>query len=397
MKKILALDIKFSAMQFFFFASFGALMGYASVYLLSRGISTSVIGVALASTSAIAFVCQPFMASFADKNKQIELRYIICAALLISIAMAVVLIMAPNASMFLVCMFVAIGTLLSTIMPLVTTLAFQFEKYGIAINFGVARGVGSAAYAIIAYVVGQLVEMFDAGIVPIVFIAFNLVLTFVVYTFVLPKNVSREEVKKEEKHDQSQVKNDLSFVQFMTRYKKLTTFVLGTVFIFFAHTIINNYMILVIEPVGGTEAAMGTAVSLAAMLELPAMFFFDQLREKFSLNKLLKLSAIMFVVKHTLTAIAPSMFVIYIAQATQMLAYAILCPASVYLVNEMVDSSDLTKGQSLVTMGQSLSGIIANLIGGVLIENIGETPVLYMGAVVTVLGSAIIIYITKKL
>lgn len=397
MKKILALDIKFSAMQFFFFASFGALMGYASVYLLSRGISTSVIGVALASTSAIAFVCQPFMASFADKNKQIELRYIICAALLISIAMAVVLIMAPNASMFLVCMFVAIGTLLSTIMPLVTTLAFQFEKYGIAINFGVARGVGSAAYAIIAYVVGQLVEMFDAGIVPIVFIAFNLVLTFVVYTFVLPKNVSREEVKKEEKHDQSQVKNDLSFVQFMTRYKKLTTFVLGTVFIFFAHTITNNYMILVIEPVGGTESAMGTAVSLAAMLELPAMFFFDQLREKFSLNKLLKLSAIMFVVKHTLTAIAPSMFVIYIAQATQMLAYAILCPASVYLVNEMVDSSDLTKGQSLVTMGQSLSGIIANLIGGVLIENIGVTPVLYMGAVVTVLGSAIIIYITKKL
>lgn len=397
MRKILALDIKFSAMQFFFFASFGALMGYASVYLLSRGISTSVIGVALASTSAIAFVCQPFMASFADKNKQIELRYIICAALLISIAMAVVLMMAPNASMFLVCMFVAIGTLLSTIMPLVTTLAFQFEKYGIAINFGVARGVGSAAYAIIAYVVGQLVEMFDAGVVPIVFIAFNLVLTFVVYTFVLPKNVSREEVKKEEKQEQSQVKNDLSFVQFMTRYKKLTTFVFGTVFIFFAHTIINNYMILVIEPVGGTEAAMGTAVSLAAMLELPAMFFFDQLREKFSLSKLLKLSAIMFVVKHTLTAIAPSMFVIYIAQATQMLAYAILCPASVYLVNEMVDSSDLTKGQSLVTMGQSLSGIIANLIGGVLIENIGVTPVLYMGAVVTVLGSAIIIYITKKL
>lgn len=397
MRKILALDIKFSAMQFFFFASFGALMGYASVYLLSRGISTSVIGVALASTSAIAFVCQPFIASFADKNKQIELRYIICAALLISIAMAVVLIMAPNASMFLVCMFVAIGTLLSTIMPLVTTLAFQFEKYGIAINFGVARGVGSAAYAIIAYVVGQLVEMFDAGVVPIVFIAFNLALTFVVYTFVLPKNVSREEVKKEEKQEQSQVKNDLSFVQFMTRYKKLTTFVFGTVFIFFAHTIINNYMILVIEPVGGTEAAMGTAVSLAAMLELPAMFFFDQLREKFSLNKLLKLSAIMFVVKHTLTAIAPSMFVIYIAQATQMLAYAILCPASVYLVNEMVDSSDLTKGQSLVTMGQSLSGIIANLIGGVLIENIGVTPVLYMGAVVTVLGSAIIIYITKKL
>lgn len=397
MRKILSLDIKFSAMQFFFFASFGALMGYASVYLLSRGISASVIGVALASTSAIAFVCQPFMASFADKNKQIELRYIISAALILAIGLAVVLIMAPDASMFLVCMFVAIGTVLSTIMPLVNTLAFQFEKYGIAINFGVARGVGSAAYAIIAYVVGQLVEKFDAGVVPIVFIGFNLLLTFFVYTFVLPKGVSKEVVVQETNQTTEEVKDDLSFFQFAARYKKLTTFVLGTVFIFFAHTIINNYMILVIEPVGGTEAAMGTAVSLAAMLELPAMFFFDQLREKFSLNKLLKISAIMFVVKHTLTAIAPSMFVIYIAQATQMLAYAILCPASVYLVNEMVDSKDLTKGQSMITMGQSASGIIANLIGGVLIENIGVTPVLYMGAVVTAVGSAIVIYITKHL
>lgn len=397
MRKILSLDIKFSAMQFFFFASFGALMGYASVYLLSRGISTSVIGVALASTSAIAFVCQPFMASFADKNQHIELRYIICAALVLSIGLVAVLMMAPDASMFLVCMFVAIGTLLSTIMPLVNTLAFQFEKYGIAINFGVARGVGSAAYAIIAYVVGQLVEMFDAGIVPIVFIGFNLLLIFFVYTFVLPKGIAKEEIVRESTQKTEEVKNDLSFIQFAARYKKLTIFVLGTVFIFFAHTIINNYMILVVGPVGGTEADMGTAVSLAAILELPAMFFFDKLREKLSLNKLLKISAVMFIVKHTLTAVAPNMFVVYIAQATQMLAYAILCPASVYLVNEMVESKDLTKGQSMITMGQSASGIIANLIGGVLIENIGVTPVLYMGAVVTAIGSAIVIYITRQL
>lgn len=397
MRKILSLDIKFSAMQFFFFASFGALMGYASVYLLSRGISTSVIGVALASTSAIAFVCQPLMASFADKNQHIELRYIICAALVLSIGLVAVLMMAPDASMFLVCMFVAIGTLLSTIMPLVNTLAFQFEKYGIAINFGVARGVGSAAYAIIAYVVGQLVEMFDAGIVPIVFIGFNLLLIFFVYTFVLPKGVAKEEIVKESTQKTEEVKNDLSFIQFAARYKKLTIFVLGTVFIFFAHTIINNYMILVVGPVGGTEADMGTAVSLAAILELPAMFFFDKLREKLSLSKLLKISAVMFIVKHTLTALAPSMFVVYIAQATQMLAYAILCPASVYLVNEMVESKDLTKGQSMITMGQSASGIIANLIGGVLIENIGVTPVLYMGAIVTAIGSAIVIYITRQL
>jgi len=398
MKKILALDIKFSAMQFFFFASFGALMGYASVYLLSRGISTSVIGVALASTSAIAFVCQPMMASFADKNKQIELRYIICAALLVAVGLAVTLILAPDASMFLVCTFVAIGTMLSTIMPLVTTLAFQFEKYGISINFGVARGVGSAAYAIIAYLVGQLVSMFDAGIVPIVFIIFNLVLIILVYSFVLPKGVQAEVVdSKQQITEKEESTEDLSFFQFAVRYKKLTAFVLGTVLVFFAHTIINNYMILIVEPIGGTEASMGTAVSLAAFVELPAMFMFDKLREKISIKNLIKISVIMFVVKHTLTAIAPSMFVIYIAQLCQMAAFAIITPTSVYLVNEMVESKDLTKGQSMVTMGTSLSGIIANLIGGVLIDSLGVRPVLLMGAAVTALGAFVIIMVTKNL
>lgn len=398
MKKVLSLDIKFSAMQFFFFAAFGSLMGFASVYLLSRGIKTSVIGVALASTSAIAFVCQPIMASFADKNKQIELRYIICAALIAAVALGGVLIIAPDASMFLVCAFVAIGTVLSTIMPLVNTLAFQFEKYGISINYGVARGVGSAAYAIIAFLVGQLVEMFDAGIVPIVFIVFNLVLTLLVYTFVLPKGYKKEVVEEEVKVEtKKEATEDLSFFQFALRYKKLTSFVLGTVFIFFAHTIINNYMILVIGPIGGTEADMGTAVSLAAMVELPAMFFFDKLREKISIKNLIKISVFMFIVKHTLTAIAPNMFVIYIAAACQMFAFAIITPASVYLVNEMVDSKDLTKGQSMITMGTSASGIIANLVGGVLIESLGVRPVLLMGAAVTAVGAFVIVMVTKNL
>ena len=156
-------------------------------------------------------------------------------------------------------------------------------------------------------------------------------------------------------------------------------------------------MILIIGPIGGTEADMGTAVSLAAILELPAMFFFDKLREKISINRLMKISVVMFVVKHTLTAIAPNMMVVYIAQICQMLAYAIITPASVYLVNEMVDAKDLTKGQSMITMGTSASGIIANLVGGVLIDAVGVRPVLLLGAVITALGAAVVIMVTKDL
>ena len=57
-------------------------------------------------------------------------------------------------------------------------------------------------------------------------------------------------------------------------------FIFGLVLVYFTHTIINNFFIQVITPIGGTESDMGTAVFLAAILELPAMIFFNNIREK---------------------------------------------------------------------------------------------------------------------
>lgn len=43
MKKILSLDIKYSAIQVLYFGIYIALIGYASVYLLAKGFSNSII------------------------------------------------------------------------------------------------------------------------------------------------------------------------------------------------------------------------------------------------------------------------------------------------------------------------------------------------------------------
>ena len=89
MKKVFSLDMKYSFTQVLYFGSFCALMGYASVFLLDKGISTSVIGIVLALTSVISVFTQPMIASFADKHKKIELRTIINVVLLIAIVLSV--------------------------------------------------------------------------------------------------------------------------------------------------------------------------------------------------------------------------------------------------------------------------------------------------------------------
>ena len=394
MKKVLSLDMKYSFTQILYFGSFCALMGYASVFLLDKGISTSVIGVVLALTSGIAVFTQPMIASFADKNKHIELRTLINIVLIVSIVLSVGLYFTSQVQAIILCLFVGVATLMTTIQPLLNSLAFVFEKYDIEINYGIARGLGSAAYALVSLAVGYLVEDFGASQLPLIYIIFNILLVLVVHLYVVPKTYRKELTEHETV--QTQTQHQLSFVQFCKTYKKFMIMVLGIVAVFFTHTIINNFFIQVIKSIDGSESDMGIAVFLAAILELPAMALFNVVKRKISCHRLIQFSVIMFALKHALTYFATSMTMIYIAQACQFFAYAIIIPASVYYVNQIIRQEDAIKGQSMVTMAITGSGIIANLIGGIMIEEIGVHDVLCIGIIVSILGAWIVIFSTES-
>jgi PPP family 3-phenylpropionic acid transporter len=394
MKKLLSLDIKYALSQILYFGSFCALMGYASVYLLDQGVSNSIIGLVLASISIISVFTQPAIASFADNHQNIELRKIINLAMIIVVALSIILYLVKSSTIVILCLFVGIVTLMMTIQPLINSLAFLFEKYGIEVNYGVARGFGSAAYALVSFVLGYLVEDFGTSIIPLVYIIFNVLFIFVVQTYVIPKNLQKEVVQenKEEVQEESQ----LSFIEFCKTYKKFTVFVLGTVVVFFTHQLINNFFIQIIKPIGGTESQMGTAVFIAAILELPAMSAFNAFRDKLSCSKLLVFSSIIFAIKHIITWLAPNIMWIYIAQVCQIGAYAIYLPASVYYVNQIIKKEDSIKGQSMITMGMTAGGIFANLAGGMLLDTIGVSSVLLLGSILSVIGVIVVMFSVEK-
>ena len=387
MKKVLSLDIKYALTQILYFGAFCALMGYASVFLLDKGFSNSVIGVALAMVSIMSVFTQPALAAFADKNPQIELRQIVEIIMVVVLALSVLICFLGSASLFLLCVFVSISTCMTTIQPLFNSMAFAFEKYGIEINYGLARGLGSAAYAFVSLILGYLVVAFDTTIIPIIYILFNVLLIVVVHLFVLPKEVKQNE--KVEVHNETTQKQ-LSFIEFCKQYRQFMIFVLGTVAVFFTHTIINNFFIQILKPIGGNASDMGTAVFLAAIVELPAMGLFNKIREKISCSQLLKISVILFAVKHLLTLIAPNMIMIDIAQLLQVGAYAIFIPASVYYVNQIISQNDRVKGQSMVTMAITASGILANFLGGILLDAVGVNKVLMIGVVISIIGAVVV-------
>lgn len=391
-----SLNIKYIASQVFYFAAFAAMMGYASVYLLYKGFSNSTIGIILSLCSILAVFLQPALATFADSHKNIEIRKIITTIVAIAIVLSVALLILPANQTIIFILIVSIFTLETTIQPLVNTLAFIFEKYNININFGAARGLGSVAYAVTSIALGYVVEWFNPDLLPLCYVIFNVLLFIVVYTFVLPKGAQSIEAKVEEETEETLVEENTSLLGFAKKYKKFLLLLFGFVFVYFAHTIINNFFIQIITNVGGNSSDMGNAVFLAAMLELPTMAYFNQLVKKVNCGTLIKISIAMFLVKHAITYFASDIIMIYIAQIFQMGAFALFIPASVHYVNCKVDKSDITKGQSFVTTSMTVSGVFANLIGGVLLDVISVNQVLLVGVILSIFGAVIVILATEK-
>ena len=390
MKKIRSLDLKYAGSQVFYFAACAAIMGYASVFLLDKGCTNSQIGTALALSNIIAVVLQPMLASFVDNHKNIEMRNIVAMIVLVLVALSAIIYLVPGSALFVLFIFVTIFAIMSSIMPLMNSLAFSFEKHGIEINYGLARGLGSVAYAFASLILGHVVESFSPGILPIFYVVFTALLFVVVKLFVLPKEYQNIVVEEVNDNNEEVNSEQLSFGKFCLKYKKFIAFLGGFVLVYFAHTIINNFFIQILTNIGGTSADMGTAVFVAAMLELPTMAYFSKLSEKINCGTLIKFSIIMFVVKHALTYFATSMFMIYMAQVCQMFAYALFVPASVYYVNKKIAVADRVKGQSLVTTSMTLSGVFANFVGGIMLDALGVGHVLLVGVILSVIGGVIV-------
>ena len=390
-----SLNIKYMASQIFYFGAFAAMMGYASVYLLYKGFSNSTIGIILSLCSILAVFMQPALASFADNHKNIEIRKIINTIVAIAIILSVALLVIPTNQTSIFILIVAIFSLETTIMPLINTLAFIFEKYGIQINFGIARGLGSVAYALTSMALGYIVEWFSPDLLPICYVVFNALLFIVVHLFILPKNAQIVNAD-EESETEAEVQENVSLLKFAGKYKKFIVFLLGFVLVYFAHTIINNFFIQIVTNVGGNSSDMGNAVFLAAMLELPTMAYFTKLSQKVNCGTLIKASIVLFLAKHAITYLATNMVMIYIAQVLQMGAYALFIPASVYYVNCKVDNKDIVKGQSFVTTSMTMSGVFANIIGGILLDAVGVSEVLLIGVILSLIGAVIVLFTVEK-
>ena len=383
MEQSRSVNIKYSLLQGIYFVGFCTVMGYAAVYLGSIGMSSSLIGIVLAIANILTSIAQPVLGGFVDKSN-VSMKKVLMIMFGLCSVLSVLLMLASKVTFLAAVLFIAVSTILYTTMPLVNSLAFAFQKQGIDVKFGVARGIGSVAYALASLVLGNVVKAVSPTLMPLAYMVIFLGILPLVRSFKMPETEGDEVV------EEKVVENE-STGAFIKKHLKFMIFLAGFVLVYFDHTIINNLFINVIKNVGGNTGDMGNAVFLAAMLELPTMALFEKYKNKINIKNTIVISAVFFTLKHTLTYFATNMFMIYLAQATQMLAYALFIPASVYYVDKLFDAKDAVKGQALVTTSMTVSGVLASFLGGILLDNMGVYETLFLGLVLSAIGTIVMI------
>jgi Major Facilitator Superfamily. len=398
---------RYSVLQAFYWTAYCMTVSFASVYLLAKNYNNAEIGVILALVNILAVFLQLAMAAFIDKTSRISLKNFMCVLVCIILILSLFILLMPDINYTAVPFMVTAFGILVSIQPFINAICFKYERAGIKINYGIARGIGSGAYALASIVLGYGIARFGAGLLPVYYIVTLILFLSILFTFA-PRKTENEQlqdvkdmstVKTADRSENSKgipAREPLSVPAFLKKYKTFSVFIAGSSLVFFSHFLINTFMIQIMYSIGGGSAEMGTATFIAAMMEIPVMFAFSRLKEKVNCGTLLKIAVVVFTVKHLLAFLSASVSMFYLAQFLQIGGYGLYIPASVYYVEQIIDKEDLVKGQAMITGAMTLGSILASLIGGILLDHLTAKSMLFVGVIASVIGSMLMLFSTNS-
>ena len=382
--------IRYTLLNAAYFVAFCTVHAYAAVYLLANGFTNTEVGILLALANILSAVFQPLIAGVIDRPGPLTNRRFILISVAVIFAGSLALWLLPCGKAAIFIIYAIIYMIQFAYQPVMTALCFEYQKAGCDIYYGLARGLGSASFAVTAAIIGGIVERNGETVLLYVNIVTMLISALLIITFVLPnseKASATDTAVITTESAEGAIHNSLS--SFAKAYPAFMVFLIGTICFYFAHNMINDFMIQIIRNLGGGETELGYANFLQAILELPVMALIGFVLKKISSDKLLIISGFAFFVKILILVFTVNMAMMYVSQSCQLFAYAVFIPAAAYYVNSTMSEYDQVKGQAYVTSAITIGGVFSNLISGVILDHAGIKTMLITGTVVCAIGVVI--------
>lgn len=382
------LTARYAVIQGMYWMGFCLIFSYSSVYLLDRGFSNTEIGLVIGIAGTISAVLQPLVGGMADGKKRISLRMLIVMLGMLMVVLGAGLLMVPDDRRMTVLFYVLLVVFLQVLTPLIYSLGMDCVNQGLNLNFGLARGIGSLAFAGISFVAGILVTAYGTKTIPVLVIGCYGGLGWFVSRFRFQKAAVEEETEAVPEHENKR--------SFFVCYPKYMALLIGAILVFASHNMVNNFLFQIMESKGGGSSSMGTAMALAAAAELPTMFMFAWMVKRAGSDVWLKVSGVFFMMKALGTLLVGSVMGMYVLQLLQMFGFGLFVVSSVYYVNQIMEEKDRVKGQAYMTVTNTLGGVLGSALGGALIDGFGIQMMLTVSVVAAAAGMGIMSVSTEK-
>ena len=375
----------YSAIQGFFWMGYASIQGFASLFLLNVGYDNSQVGLLIAVAGLLSALLQPLAAAYADRPKSMALKWIIFLLSALCFGGSVVLMAAGGEKLIAGLCYGLCMVLLQLTTPLVNALGIATVNSGEKLNFGVARGMGSLGYGAAAYLIGALTDARGPAVVPLCMGATLLVLLLVTLDY-----------RKVERAPETQKAEAPAQGGFLRRYPKYCLVLVGLVFLFISHVVLNSFTYQIVTYKGGDSTQMGMAMAFASFLELPIMFLFGRMQQKVRCHVWFRISGLFFLLKTAGTLLCSSMGGFFAVQLFQMGGWALMTVSSVFYINSIMAPQDSVKGQACYTTSMTLGNVVGAILAGRILDVLGVPAMLVFGTVCALIGAVIVLVFTQK-
>lgn len=384
------INIGYILTYFFYHSLTAVIYGFGLYSLIQRGSTSSEGGILLAIASVVGLLLQPILSNISDNSKKFGQFEMAIVCTLGTILFSILNYFSNTNNLLLQIVYVLNIAFYGASEPFINAFYSLFEESNIKINFAVVRAFGSLSYSIFCFVLGKLTVIYNYPSVTISLVILSTLLLLVI-TY-LNNEYKKIKVEKEIKKEDS-----ISYKDFINNNKGYILIIVFLSIIYFAYMCLDNYMLLVVEYVGGNSGDSGSILSFKAIFEMIGMMFiFPFVSKKISLNKILYISAISFLIKILLETIAPNLFILYLSQVFQGLSFSFLYPGMVMYVNKHISSKEITRGQACITMSCSIGNIFSSLAAGILADSVGVKVFEYVALASIVIGALGFIYAINK-
>lgn len=368
-QKARRVEFVFAGMHSTYWMSACTFSGFIAVYLSFYGFSDTLVGVTASLVAFLTIVLQLGISSFSDARPQVPLKRIILSVYLLILGLVAILALVPLPLVTMLITYSLAGGLTSSMPGLYNAQVVQFINTGLPVNFGWPRGVSALLYALMALLLGILLESYQPSILMPICI---LLLVFaIVMVLVMPEPEQLAEDTAIPGLAMGHTHTTMR--QLLSQSKPLRLFLLASVFIYLGQTNIMLFLPRVIAHNGGSQADLGIAMFIQAGVELPAMIACPFLLRRFPARVVLSVSLWAYLLKSILLLFSTGMGTIYVAMGLSILCFGLYGVASVYFVNDLVRPNEKVRAQTLVTASSAVANMVGSLGAGWVVDAYGIT------------------------